>query len=252
MQSANFRDDVVYPIAQKMGLDPTIDLQGDQAAAYVSYINAWVRRLYPNFDWPEWTLLETRTPDASHYVAFAQTSQKVIGRVLKVYLADPSTINAVLDTPFKLNEKGIHVGFEHGPSVWIKYIEAPPKFTAVVWVDTTTYALGSLIYSAVTGNCYKSLQGGNLGHAVTDPAWWALIPFPLELADLVARGGYADAVREDGQTDKANAEEQAVWAEVKMKQGAIIPGPYNPMTDQARPAPRYHVPGVTAAAATGG
>lgn len=489
MQVANFRDDVVYPIADKMGLDPMIDLQSDEATAYVSYINAWVRRLYPNFDWPEWTLIEQRTPSASHYVDFAQANQKVIGRVLKVYLADPSGSLGAYDVPFRLNANGIHVGFEHGPTVWIKYIEAAPQFTSTVWLTGSTYNKGQLVYSPISGQCYRSKINGNKGHdpsasggpvpaeitqeatldqpglpakakqmlvecneilggsdvpdpppnfsifsvmvdatvashtatgtqaigqivtdlisqlqaapallgftiamdvsgqgitiahasdfavtasysqssivavplvvkqiqayvpatppvagqpqiakvtiddslvardtdfnltfidalgdehtvtytadvndaseqvlaglaaaistaGATDPVlaavqtsidlpnktlvittpkragisaeavpeasnYWDSILFPLELVDLVVRGGYADALREDGQTDKANAEEQLVYAEVKAKQSAIIPGPYNPMTDQARPAPRYHVPGAVSAGGGG-
>ena len=252
MQTANFRDDVMYAVAYKMGLDPTLDLLTDLAQAYVSFINAWVRRLYPNFDWPEWTLIEQRTPDASHYVDFAQATKNVIGRVMKVYLADPSTVQAVLDVPFKLNASGIHVGFEHGTNVWIKYIKAAPEYISTPYSGTATYAKDAPTYDPTSGNCYVSLQNANTGQALTNATWWALVPFPLELVELVVGGAYADALREDGQTDKANAQEQAVVNELNLEAAVHVHQSYDPMTDQSRPAPRYRLPGQAAAAGGGG
>jgi len=171
VQSANFRDEVVFALANKMGLDPTVDLSTDLAQAYVSFINAWVRRLYPNFDWPEWTLTEQRTPDLSHYVAFAQPDKAVIGRVLKVYLADPATVNAVLDIPFKLHARGVHCGFEHGSSVWIKFIQAAPQYTASPWNAATNYRKGELTYLPAAGECFKSRVNNNVGHNPADPSF---------------------------------------------------------------------------------
>ena len=252
MQTANFRDEVMFPLAQKMGADPSVDFPPDLAAAYAVFINAWVRRLYPNFDWPEWTLIEQRTPDASHYVDFAQAGQNVIGRVMKVYLADPSIQDAILDIPFRLNANGIHCRFEHGTNVWIKYIQAAPKYTSTPWSATPTYNKGDLVYDPTRGNVYINTELLNHNHPVTDPAYWALVPFPLELVDLVVRGAYAEALREDGQTDKANSEEQAVMAELALKTAVKTGASYDPMTDQSRPAPRYRLPGLADATAGGG
>ena len=248
MQTANFRDDLMYAVAYKMGLDPTTDLSTDLAAAYVSYINAWVRRIYPNFDWPEWTWIEQRTPDAFHVVQWAQPSQKVIGRVLKLYLADPTRSQGPIDIPFKLYQRGVHCGFEHGTTVYLKYIEAAPEFTSEAFSDTKPYNITSITYDPTSGNCYHSLQNGNVGHDPPDPLWWDLIEVPTEMVDLVARGAYSDALREDGQTDKAAAEEQAVIAEANFKRNAILNAPYDLMTDQSRAAPRYNTPPTIGAA----
>jgi hypothetical protein len=243
VQTANFRDEVVFALAYKMGLDPAKDLLVDLAQAYVNFINAWVRRLYPSFDWPEWTLIEQRTPDASHYVDFAQAGQNVIGRVMKVYLADPATVQGVLEIPFRLNASGIHVGFEHGTNVWIKYIKAAPAYTSSLYSTTTTYAKGALAYDIASGNCYSSAQNSNTNHPLTDASWWTVVPFPLVIVDLVVRGAYADALRQDGQTDKANSEEQGVIAEIGLKTGVVAHPAYDAMTDQGKPAPRYRLPG---------
>jgi hypothetical protein len=230
-----------------MGLDPVSDLLDDQAKAYVTFINAWVRRLWPSFDWPEWTLIEQRTPDASHYVDFAQVGQNVIGRVMRVYLADPSMVDAILDLSFHLNSRGIHVGFGHGTNVWIKYIKAAPQYTSVPFSTSTTYAKDQLTYEPTGGNVYISLQASNTNHApASNPTWWTLVPFPLELVELVVNGAYADALREDGQADKAAQQDQAVLSELQLRIQTRIGDAYDPMTDQSRPAPRYRLPGLAA------
>ena len=53
MRTANFRDDVLWAIAYKMGLDPEVDLLKNQAYALASFINAYVRRLWDASDWPD-------------------------------------------------------------------------------------------------------------------------------------------------------------------------------------------------------
>jgi hypothetical protein len=230
----------MYALAYKMGLDPINDLLDDQAKAYVSFINAWMRRLWDRFDWPEWTVIEQRTP-VGHYVDPAQ----VIGRVLRVYLADPSTVQGVLDTPFKLNAQGIFVGFEHGTNVWIKYIEPAPQFTSTPWASGTTYGLGTLSYEPVGGNVYTSIQASNTNHPpAANPAWWELVAFPTEIIDLVLRGSYADALREDGQNEKGVAEEQAVITEAQQKIQSRRGLPYDLLTDQLQPPAGYHPPGT--------
>jgi hypothetical protein len=134
---------------------------------------------------------------------------------MKVYLADPSTVQAVLDTPFHLNASGIHVGFEHGTNVWIKYTKAAPQYTSLPFSTTTTYAKDQLTYDPTVGNVYISLQNANTNHAPAgSPTWWTLVPFPLEIVELIVEGAYADALREDGQFDKGAERQQAVLGEL--------------------------------------
>ena len=248
MRTVNFRDQVMYPIAQKMGIDPTVNLQSDQAASYATFINIWVRRML-NFDWPDYVNIDARTPGGAsgHVVAFDQpTTLPAIGRVLKVYLQDPTLARAVLDTPYRLYSQGIFCGFEHGSQVWIKYVPLPPLYTSVPYDATVTYPLGALVYDTTPaplgGNCYSSAQAGNIGNSISNPTWWTLIPFAWELSGLVVRGAYCEALREDGQTDKARAEEAALMSDVLLKINGIVSDPYDAISDEARRAPRYRVP----------
>jgi len=247
VRTVNFRDQVMYPIAYKMGIDPTVNLQTDQAAAYASFVNIWVRRLL-NFDWPDYVNLDARTPGGTsgHVVAFDQPNFPVIGRVLKVYLQDPTTSRGITDTPFRLYSQGIFCGFEHGTQVWIKYIPLPPVYTWAPYDTTITYGLGALVYDSTAapagGNCYASAQAGNLNNPLSNASWWTLVPFAWELSGLVVRGAYAEALREDGQTDKARAEEAAVMSDVLLKISGIVSDPYDAISDESRRAPRYRTP----------
>jgi len=251
----NFRDEVIGGIARKMGFDPTADLPPDLAATYVTFINSWLRKLWSRLDWPESVLIEQRTP-ASHYIPWAQTSQNVIDRAFKVFLVDPRAVDAPSDVPFRLDSGGVFCGFEHGTNVWLKYLPEPPFFTTAVWSATVTYAKYagtadktlSVVYDPVTGWNYQSLQATNLNHAITDGAWWSQLAFPADNGDLIVHGAYADALREDGQTDKALAEEQALIGELEHKIASRILAPYDPLTDQAVPAARYRAPGLQTAA----
>lgn len=173
MRSLNFRDNVLWAVAYKLGLDPVTDLLTDQALALGHYIQAWVRRLWPSMDWPEWTVIESAVP-SNHIVAplallgSGLTTVPIdFDRVFKVYLADPRATDAPVDTPHTLLAEGIHVGFEHGPTVWIKFQSPPPVFTAEVWDSNRTYAKDDPTYLPATGECYKSMADGNKGN---DPA----------------------------------------------------------------------------------
>jgi hypothetical protein len=173
MRTANYRDDVLWAIARKDGLDPETALLADQADTYASFINSWVRRLWDTVDFPEWTEIESRKPDANHIVdldvAFSNTLEppKPIGRVLKVYPIDPRPNSFAPYLSFRLTSAGLYVGTEHGAVVWIKFMQRAPEYTAKPWDGGTTYRMGQVVYSPITGECYQSVIGNNLGH---DPA----------------------------------------------------------------------------------
>jgi len=174
MRTVSYKE-ILWAIAHEEGIDPDITRNGqgimpDQADAWTSYVNAWVRRLYDQEDYPEWTQTTEFIVPTNHIVpwsvhASAFTGPLVdFGRVLKVYLVDPSTTYSPVDTPFRLSPAGIHVGFEHGSSVWIKYVLPCPQFSAMGWDANLTYKKDQVIYSISSGECYKSKVNGNHGH----------------------------------------------------------------------------------------
>jgi hypothetical protein len=187
MRTANYKNDVLWALAYKVGLDPAREFLEDEADAYASFINAWVRRLYDAEDWPEWTYTLKYSVPLNHIVPYnaapvpptGLVTVPTIGRVFKVFLVDPDgTPFQPIDTPFKLKPTGVHVGFEHGPFVWIKFIGETPQFTSRVWNAEDNYRKGQLSYSLETGECYKSRSNGNIGN---DPAFTMQRELAVEL-----------------------------------------------------------------------
>src|SRR5262245_27296461 len=172
MKRVKFRK-VLWGVARKAGFSPESgNFLTNQAIPVGQYINEWVSRLYSQEDWPEWTKVSRFIPDANHIVPYDTSPTTpsftpvpiAIGRVLKVYLVDPVTTNAPVETDFTLGEAGIHCGFDHGEAVWIEYLPPPPEFTAEVWDSNFAYAKGDVVYSSNTGECYVSKVNSNLGH----------------------------------------------------------------------------------------
>jgi hypothetical protein len=169
MRIANYRDDVLWAIAYKLGLDPAKEFLTDEGASLDSYINAWVRRTWDSTDFPEWATIKEFAPDANHQVPWSTFPvgtlvPVVLSRPLKVYLVDPRTSPYPIDTRFREWDEGLHVGFDHGATVWIKYLGLAPKFTSTPWDIITTYSKDALVYSPAAGQCFKSLLNGNIGH----------------------------------------------------------------------------------------
>src|SRR6266581_4634430 len=177
MRTVNFRDGVLHAVAYKLGLDPDqSNFLTNQAIPIGSYIDEWVRRIYDGRDWPEWTVTHKFAPTTDHIVPWDAIAIDLVippsvvgtlvqlGRILKVFLIDPTTTDAPIDTPFAILDDGIHVGYEYGQYVWIRYIAPPPKFTAIQWLVSSTYAKDDTVYSYTTGECYKSKVNNNIGH----------------------------------------------------------------------------------------
>jgi hypothetical protein len=174
MRSIPFRE-VLWSVAYELGYDPSdpnTDFQVNEAVTMANFANAFVRRLWPSKDWPEWTFTEPRAPDSNHIVPYETNGVgapdaplHAIGTVRKVLLADPKTTpGRELDTHFELMPEGVHCGFEHGPQVWIKFLPPCPQFSADQWDSNQTYRRNALIYSRTDGETYRSKSGGNIGN----------------------------------------------------------------------------------------
>jgi hypothetical protein len=226
-----------------MGFDPLADFQSNIALSYATFVNIGVKKLHDRFDLPDWVLIEQRTPDTNHYISFEQLGQNVIHRVLKVFQRDPRVTIPQCDVPFRLDSNGVHVGYDHGTTVWLRYMQPAPQYAGVLWSSATTYQTGYRVVDPTSFESYVSLQNSNLNHQPnSSPTWWVLTPFPESAADLVIRYAFSEALREDGQFDKANSEEQAVLTDAVAKVAAMINLPFDPISDQARPPGRYRLP----------
>jgi hypothetical protein len=76
--------------------------------------------------------------------------------------------------------------------------------------------------------------------AAPPPAgYWTLVQFPYVLIDPVVRSAYADALKEEGQTDKGSMEEKMVPAEVQAVAAPQMGSQYDAVTDQQQRKSRY-------------
>jgi len=80
---------------------------------------------------------------------------------------------------------------------------------------------------------YATLAGSSV--------WWEYIAFPFVLVDQVLQGIEADNMREQGQTDKADAQEAKVPTLEQLRVASVLAPQYNRLTDQAKPRSRYQV-----------
>jgi hypothetical protein len=60
MRTVNFRDDILYPIAHILGVNPKLDLNVDHAAAWCSFVNSRTRQAWEFWDWSELKITEER------------------------------------------------------------------------------------------------------------------------------------------------------------------------------------------------
>ena len=93
----------------------------------------------------------------------------------------------------------------HRPDVvWINYRQPAPEFTGAAWRAGTVYPVGSLVYFLDDGECYKANAATSAGESPSNTAAkWDRQPLLQILAPFVELAAYADALAEDGQTDKA-------------------------------------------------
>lgn len=143
----------------------------------------------------------------ARYVALEQPGQTPIGAVARVCRRNPRVYpQNPGELKFDLTDLGIMPDSRAGVTVWVEFRLRVPKFSAFLWLSAKAYAVDAVVYDDATGDCYKALQAGS-NHPVTDAAWWERVAFPARLKSFVETACYADALRGDGQTGKAMAEQ---------------------------------------------
>ena len=169
----------------------------------------------PAFDPTKWGLL---TPFA-RYVSYNQPGQTAIWeapavcafrRDPRVFVGNPWAIKTWRD------DAGIKFPPECPNTVWLQFWTAPPQFVSTPWSSTTAYAAGVTIYDPTTGDCWTSATTTTAGQSPSStPAAWTRISFPFVLAAYVKRMAMADVLRDQKQTDRAQAEQLAAEDELQ-------------------------------------
>jgi len=126
-----------------------------------------------------------------------------IGEVEQISRSDPRLTKYVTLLPFSPSADGIQVESDAPSLVYVKFRRRPGRFTSLTYNALTTYAADALVYYPPTGECYRALNSttGNL----PTTANWERVEFPAFLELFVKLAAYADALKDDGQLEKAEA-----------------------------------------------
>jgi hypothetical protein len=99
MRTVNFQNDVLFPIAHLLGIDPTsVDFQNEHARAWVASISSNVRYAWEFWEWPEFNLTEERAFRRIWYADEAYLRSNSDGAPDEVYYIPNTTYYRVLST----------------------------------------------------------------------------------------------------------------------------------------------------------
>ncbi len=141
-------------------------------------------------------------------VAYEQAGETRLGDVLGVWRSDPRTVNAPRPLGFRLLDDGILLPTDAPATVWVQTRLAPPRLTTEAYDAGTTYTPDDVFYLASTGQCYVPLEEITGTSPVDAPTLFTVQEIPAVVADAAARMAKADYLADDGQDDKAFAQER--------------------------------------------
>jgi hypothetical protein len=206
MRTVTFKS-VLDEVVLLKGFQPDqLDLSASQALVMAKYIERWCRKGWEYAFWPEWTLVEARTP-VSSVVSLEQAGQTRIGEVDGVFKSEKEARLDYGRVDFVLTASGIDLSHTTGAPAtpYIKFRKRPPKFTTEAWSEANTgaYDEGYVVYfpatvsSQLAGECYE-LQGD--GNGSYD---WVKQDLPAIMKDVVVMGAYSECLKQEGKHEDA-------------------------------------------------
>lgn len=177
------------------------DGDGTLYYAALTYVPAGIE---PGTDEDLWE----ETADFERIVAYEQLGENVFHDVLGVWRSNPRSVNAARALGFRLLDDGILLPTDAPSTVFIQYRKAPPRLTTTAYDAAVTYTVDDVFYLASTGQCYVPLETVSGTSPVDAPTLFALQEIPAVVADAAARLAKADYLADDGQDDKAFAQER--------------------------------------------
>lgn len=153
-----------------------------------------------------WTVLT----DFNRYVPWdppaGTTGLTKIGEVDLISNRDPRIYtSANFIKGFWISADGIQVPGEAGNQVYVRFRTRPPVFSSIEWSATETYAADDVRYVASTGESYRALSSNLNQNPATTSGIWVKVDFPYIFETWVKRAAYSDALKDDGQLEKAES-----------------------------------------------
>lgn len=135
--------------------------------------------------------------------------------IKSVWTRDPREDGPGRMIDFVLSARGVELGRAAQETVWVVYRPAAPKLTRALFNFDRSYNAGDVVWHERSGECYLSLQGNNKQHPISEADWWAVQRIPVWLEDFVARGAFAELLRNDGRGERADVEEARAQRELE-------------------------------------
>jgi len=128
-----------------------------------------------------------------------------IAEVLRCTSGNPRLTRTYTEYDFELVDDGVHL-VSSTPVVWITYRPRRPVLLGSDYSSTSTYAVDDQVLFTVgtTKNYWTCVSATSAGQSpTTHPDKWVKAQIPLIFQNYLAYGTVADALRMDGQPDRA-------------------------------------------------
>lgn len=200
---------ILTGVAARMGLDSLASLQASTRASLTEYLNSRIHVAWGWDRWPELCTFELRdvvTNDGVRSIPLESGALTAIGEIFGVYIDNPDTALSPRETQWALRSDRIILDpSRQETQLYIYYRTRPSQFSSVSWSAATTYAAGDIV-RFTDGHCYLA-TAASTGQLPTNASFWQKVPVPAILSEYLKTAIYSDTLREDGQLDKAQAEE---------------------------------------------
>lgn len=167
------------------------------------------------------------------YVSFDQTGFTPIGTIVSVDDGSAKLTTRSDALGWWKSENGIQIsGAVNGVGdnatvgaafAWIQFRIRPPFLKGNLWVNGTSYVIGDQVYYAtgVAGNFYDCIQATS-SQPPTNTSFWTKVEIPKLFSNYLEIGGYADWLRNTGQSDRADVEDRRAREELEHQRELLV------------------------------
>jgi hypothetical protein len=200
---------ILTGVAARMGLDSLAAIQASTRASLTEYLNSRIDVAWGWDRWPELCTFELRnvvTVDGVRYIPLESGALTPIGEIFGLFIDNPDTTLSPRETSWALRSDRIILDpSRQETQLYIYYRTRPSQYSSVLWSAASSYAAGDIV-RFTDGHCYLA-TAASTGQTPPNASFWEKIPVPAILSEYLKSSIYSDTLREDGQIDKAQAEE---------------------------------------------
>ena len=200
---------ILTGVAARMGLDSTASLQASTRASLTEYLNSRISVGWSWDRWPELCTFELRdvvTLDGVRSIPIESGSLASIGEIFGLFIDNPDTTLSPRETAWALRSDRIILDPSRTETqLYIYYRTRPSQYSSVSWSAVSAYAAGDIV-RFTDGHCYLA-TADSTNQTPPNASFWKKVPVPAILSEYLKSAIYSDTLREDGQIDKAQAEE---------------------------------------------